>query len=242
MKTPLTEYWNLLETMEDYLKDGIRRDHQDPPVFGESGGCSDATETEEVTGAFGDGGDSLEAVIQEVSVCTGCGLSETRNKTVSGAGVTENLLVMIIGEAPGGDEDRTGQPFVGKAGQYLDKWMDSIGLGRDKNCFIGNIIKCRPPGNRDPYPEEMTACLPYLERQIRLLKPSAILTLGRIAAQTLIGSTEGIGRLRGKTYRYKGIPLIPTYHPSGVLRNPQYRAGVWDDLKRLKALIDSMEN
>lgn len=148
---------------------------------------------------------------------------------------------MIIGEGPGADEDRTGRPFVGPAGQYLDKWLSAIGLDRNTNCFIGNIVKCRPPGNRDPEPAESLACRSYLDRQIALLKPKAILTVGRISSQLLIGSSEGIGRLRGNTYAYRGIPLIPTYHPSGVLRNPDYRGAVWEDLRRLQALLDSRE-
>jgi DNA polymerase len=125
---------------------------------------------------------------------------------------------------------------VGRAGQYLDRWLTAIGLDRKSNCFIGNIVKCRPPGNRDPLPEESTACLPYLECQITILRPKAILTVGRIATQILCDRTEGIGQLRGKELEYRGIPLVATYHPSAVLRNTQLRAAVWADLKRLKAL------
>ena len=178
----------------------------------------------------------LAQIAEEVSACTRCSLHTGRNKTVPGGGAA-SPVVMIIGEGPGGEEDRTGQPFVGKAGKYLDKWLSAVGLDRDTNCFIGNIIKCRPPGNRDPLPEETSACLPYLERQVDLLKPKIILTVGRIAIQVLTGKSQGIGALRGSTYEYRGIPVVPTYHPSGVLRNPEYRVPVWEDLKRLKDLI-----
>ncbi|MBI9102981.1 MAG: uracil-DNA glycosylase [Spirochaetales bacterium] len=184
---------------------------------------------------------SLDIIASQVASCRGCRLAETRNMVVPGEGVQSRPLVLIIGEAPGGDEDQTGHPFVGKAGKYLDKWLESIGLSRNTNCFIGNIIKCRPPQNRDPQPDEISACKPYLDMQIQTLRPASILTLGRIASQILIGSEEGIGKLRGKTYSYMDIPLIPTYHPSGVLRNPEYKRDVWDDLKRLRSLIDPLE-
>ena len=184
--------------------------------------------------------DSLEAVAAEVTQCTLCGLSRGRQNSVPGEGVT-NPLVMVIGEGPGAGEDQTGRPFVGPAGQYLDKWLASVDLSRQTNCFIGNIVKCRPPGNRDPEKEESQSCRPYLDRQIAVLKPKVLLTVGRIASQLLIDSALGIGRLRGSTYVYRGIPLIPTYHPSGVLRNPEYRSPVWDDLRRLRALLNSLE-
>jgi DNA polymerase len=143
---------------------------------------------------------------------------------------------MVIGEAPGLDEDRTGRPFVGRAGQYLDRWLQAINLDRQSNCFIANIVKCRPPGNRDPLPEESADCLPYLKRQIEILQPKAILAVGRISTQILCERTEGIGKLRGMDLEFLGIPLVATYHPSAVLRNSDLRAAVWQDLKRLRAL------
>lgn len=126
---------------------------------------------------------------------------------------------------------------MGAAGQYLDKWLAAVGLDRATTCFIANVVKCRPPGNRDPQPEEVHACRGYLERQIALLRPRAILALGRFAAQTLTGSTQGIAILRSGTHEYQGIPLVATFHPSAVLRDNSLRAPVWDDLKRLKALL-----
>ena len=150
--------------------------------------------------------------------------------------------VLVVGEGPGADEDISGLPFVGKAGQYLDKWLEAIGMSRHKDCFIANVVKCRPPENRDPRDDETEACLPYLRRQIEILRPRIILTVGRIAAITLIGEETSLGRLRGRTYRFNGIPLIPTYHPSGVLRDPSLRGPVWEDLKRLKAELENIKN
>jgi len=195
-----------------------------PPAAG-----ANAVNSAEVTGGLG-------RIVSEVADCTLCGLCETRTKTVPGEGA-ENPLVVIIGEGPGADEDREGRPFIGKAGRYLDTWLNAIELNRGRDCFITNIVKCRPPGNRDPNPDESDACTAYIERQIDLLRPRAILTLGRVAIQRLTGSSRGIGALRGETYLYRDVPVIPTYHPSGVLRNPQYRPDVWDDLRRLKDIV-----
>ena len=147
---------------------------------------------------------------------------------------------MIVGEGPGAQEDAEGEPFVGNAGQYLDKWLTAIGLSRESNVFIANIVKCRPPGNRDPKPEESDACLAYLHEQIGLVQPRLILTLGRISMRILTGTAHGITRVHGTMYHYQGIPLVPTFHPSGVLRNPAWRRPVWEDLKTVRNwLIDN---
>lgn len=183
--------------------------------------------------------DSLEKITTEISQCQLCGLCKTRNKPVPGKG-TEKPDIMLIGEAPGGEEDKTGIPFVGNAGQYLDKWLSAIELNRNKDCFISNIIKCRPQNNRDPLPEEIQACKKYLMRQIKILKPRLILTLGRFAAQFICQSQEGIGKIRGKVYYYKKIPVVPTYHPSAVLRNPSLRKNVWSDLKIAKEILNEL--
>ena len=223
MNSKVERFNRLLDLSMDYLEDGVRREHREIEA--------DAGIRKE---------DLLKTVEAEIAACSKCRLCENRNKTVPGKGVL-NPKVMIIGEGPGAEEDKTGIPFVGKAGQYMDKWMDAIDLKRDKDLFIGNIVKCRPPGNRDPHPDEIEACRGYLERQIKILKPSLIMTVGRIAAQELIGSSSGIGRLRGRMYDYMGIPLIPTYHPSGVLRNPEnYRKPVWEDLKAVRKFLDSL--
>jgi len=180
---------------------------------------------------------NLDAIAREVAACTACALHRERRNTVAGEGAVDPL-VMVIGEGPGAEEDRSGKPFVGRAGNYLDRWLAAIALDRSSNCFIGNIVKCRPPGNRDPLAEESATCLPYLKRQIEILKPKTILTLGRIATQILCGRSEGIGRLRGQELEYLGIPVVATYHPSAVLRNTDLRAAVWEDLKRLRAAVE----
>jgi DNA polymerase len=144
--------------------------------------------------------------------------------------------VLFVGEGPGEEEDRTGRPFVGAAGQYLDKWIPAIGLQRSQ-CFIANVVKCRPPRNREPHPEEIAACLPFLKRQIKVMGPRTICCLGRIAAQTLLKTTASLGSLRGKVYSWNGIPLVVTYHPSAVLRETALRKPVWDDLRLLKTLL-----
>ena len=181
---------------------------------------------------------SLAQVESMVAECTLCQLASGRTKSVCGEGAM-NARLMVIGEGPGAEEDRTGRPFVGKAGQYLDSWLSAIGLDRTLNTYIANIVKCRPPGNRDPEPEEISACLPYLERQIALVRPKTILAVGRIAAKTLLGSTQGIGALRGRRFDFKGIPLVATYHPSAVLRDMNLKRPVWEDLKLLKDIFEA---
>jgi uracil-DNA glycosylase len=178
----------------------------------------------------------LEACAREVESCVKCGLGVGRTRTVPGEGSLD-APVLFIGEGPGADEDRTGRPFVGAAGQYLDTWLPPIGLKREQ-CFIANTVKCRPPQNREPHPEEMSACLPYLERQIEAIRPRVICCLGRIAAQTVLATTASVGSLRGKVHDRKGIPVVVTYHPSAVLRDKAtLRKPVWEDLQLLKRLI-----
>jgi len=181
-------------------------------------------------------GASLADIAAQVAVCTRCPLHRGRRHAVPGEGAA-NPRVLVIGEGPGAEEDASGRPFVGKAGQYLDKWLKAIELDRASNCFIANVVKCRPPGNRDPLPEESAACLPYLRAQIAALQPRAILAVGRVAAQTLTGLSAGVGELRRRQLSYEGIPLAVTYHPSAVLRDPTLRASVWEDLKRLKSTL-----
>jgi len=255
MSSPLTDYWKLLDSLEDYLRYGIRRPHPempplerrpgtvtsgvpDPAGSGSPARAGSAGSAEVPVRAAAGEGDSLDRILRQISGCTLCGLHAGRHSTVPGEG-SSSPLVMVIGEGPGADEDRTGRPFVGRAGQYLDKWLAAIGLSRETNCYIGNIVKCRPPENRDPHPEEAEACLPYLIRQIDCLKPRFILSVGRIAGQILTGRQEGIGRIRGQVYSYRGIPVVPTYHPSGVLRNEEeYKPRVWEDLKLLRRLME----
>jgi len=187
--------------------------------------------------------DSLEKIAAEVKACNNCSLGGLRTNAAPGEGVTQPL-VLVIGEGPGAEEDAQGRPFAGKAGQLLDKMLSSIELSRNTNCFIANVIKCRPPGNRDPYPEETSACAHFLERQIIQLKPKFILIAGRIAAQTLLKTTEPIGRLRGRfkelTIADMTIPLIITYHPAALLRNEDLKRPAWEDLKLLRIKIEEI--
>ncbi|HUW51496.1 MAG TPA: uracil-DNA glycosylase [Sulfuricella sp.] len=168
----------------------------------------------------------LEAVVAN---CTACVLHKTRTRTVFGVG-DENADWLFVGEAPGAEEDAQGEPFVGQAGKLLDNMLKSIGLKRGENVYIANVLKCRPPGNRDPLPEEVARCMPYLERQIDLIRPKLIVTLGKFAAQTLLGRDVTIASLRGKIHAYRGIPLIVTYHPAYLLRTLQDKAKAWEDL------------
>jgi DNA polymerase len=166
---------------------------------------------------------------QLVSGCTRCALHKTRTQTVFGVG-DENADWMLIGEAPGAEEDRLGDPFVGQAGKLLDNMLAAIDLARARNVYIANVLKCRPPGNRNPEPEEVARCSPHLLRQIELVKPKLILAMGRFAAQTLLNTDASIASLRGKVYRYAGVPLIVTYHPAYLLRNLPDKAKAWADL------------
>ena len=170
-----------------------------------------------------------DALREAVLHCTRCDLHRTRTQGVFGVG-DRHAEWLIVGEAPGADEDRLGEPFVGQAGRLLDAMLAAIGLKRGENVYIANVLKSRPPRNRDPNPQEVAACLPYLERQIDLIQPKLILALGRFAAQSLLVTDAAISRLRGQVHRYRGIPLVVTYHPAYLLRNPADKARVWEDL------------
>jgi len=186
--------------------------------------------------------DSIEKIAEEIRACKDCALCEKRLNAAPGEGVL-NPVVMVIGEGPGEDEDKQGRPFVGKAGQLLDKMLSSIDLSRTANCFIANVVKCRPPNNRDPHPEEIAACAHFLEKQISLLKPRFILIAGKVAAHALLKTTDPIGKIRGKffelTFGSLCIPVIATYHPAALLRSEEYKRPAWEDLKLLKASIDA---
>jgi uracil-DNA glycosylase len=168
----------------------------------------------------------------EVAGCVKCALAATRTRTVFGVG-NPHADWLVIGEAPGGEEDQQGKPFVGAAGKLLDAMLQAIGLSRDENVFIANMMKCRPPGNRDPKPEEVAACLPYLMRQIAAIKPKLILAVGRVAAQNLLATDVPVGRLRGRVHRFGPLStaLIVTYHPAYLLRTPAEKRKAWEDLK-----------
>lgn len=177
-----------------------------------------------------------------VAGCTACKLCEGRKNTVFGVG-NERAQWMIVGEAPGQQEDLQGEPFVGQAGKLLDSMLRAIGLTRDEappesQVFIANTLKCRPPGNRNPEPDELVQCEPYLNRQIELIKPRIIVAMGRFAVQSLLRSSEPIGRLRGQVHRYQGVPLIVTYHPAYLLRNLPDKARAWEDLCLARATFE----
>jgi uracil-DNA glycosylase family 4 len=177
------------------------------------------------------------ALKQRVSGCTLCGLCNTRTQTVFGVG-SRTADWLFIGEAPGADEDRQGEPFVGRAGQLLNNMLRAIGFSREQ-VYITNILKCRPPKNRDPKPEEAHTCEPYLKRQIDLLRPKIIIALGRTAAQNLLNTDTPIGRMRGKRYRYAdtSIPVLVTYHPAYLLRSPGEKRKAWQDLLLAQKLV-----
>jgi uracil-DNA glycosylase family 4 len=183
---------------------------------------------------------SLEAIAAQVATCTRCPLYSTATKPVPGEG-DPNADLMLVGEAPGATEDETGRPFVGAAGQLLTKILAAIQLGRE-DVFICNVLKHRPPGNRNPRPEEVMACSPYLVRQIELIRPKAIIALGTFAAQTLLDTKLSIGKLRGQIHRYFGVPLIVTYHPAALLRNPSWKRPTWEDVQLARRILDSAPN
>jgi DNA polymerase len=164
-----------------------------------------------------------------VAGCTDCKLRAGCSQTVFGIG-DENAEWMLVGEAPGAEEDRIGEPFVGQAGKLLDNMLAAVALSRGRNVYIANVLKCRPPGNRNPEPDEVEKCAPYLLRQIGLIRPKLIVAMGRFAAQTLLGTDATIASLRGKVHRYAGVPLIVTYHPAYLLRNLPDKAKAWADL------------
>lgn len=182
--------------------------------------------------------ETLESIRADLGNCRRCGLSSTRKKIVFGFGNPSAHLV-FVGEAPGREEDLVGDPFVGEAGKLLDKILLAIGLRR-KDVYICNVLKCRPPQNRDPQSEEVSICEGFLKRQIDVIKPQVIVGLGRFAVQSLLKSTIPISRLRGEWQNYQGIPFMPTYHPAYLLRNPDGKRDVWEDMKEVKRRLDSL--
>ncbi|MEO7085122.1 MAG: uracil-DNA glycosylase [Gemmatimonadaceae bacterium] len=179
---------------------------------------------------------SLEAIAAEVAVCKRCPLYATATHPVPGEG-NPHADLMCVGEAPGATEDETGRPFVGPAGELLTKILEAIQLPREQ-VFIANVLKHRPPGNRNPLPEEIVACNPFLVRQIELVKPKVILALGSFAAQTLLGSKLALGKLRGEVHEYHGVPVVVTYHPAALLRNPSWKRPTWEDVQLVRRILD----
>jgi uracil-DNA glycosylase len=177
----------------------------------------------------------IEEVRQRAMTCQACGLAQSRTNVVFGVG-SEHADVMIIGEAPGRDEDLQGEPFVGRAGKLLDAMLQAVGLAR-ATVYIANILKCRPPNNRDPAGDEVQACIGFLHQQMEHIAPKVILCVGRVAAQNLLGVATPIGKLRGVVHEYHGTPVIVGYHPAYLLRSPKQKAQAWEDLKLLMRYI-----
>jgi uracil-DNA glycosylase len=180
--------------------------------------------------------DSLDAVAERIRTTYCCALCPNRTHAVPGEGDPQARLV-LVGEGPGATEDATGRPFVGQAGTLLDSILEAIDVPRS-SVYITNIVKCRPPQNRKPLPDEMAACLPYLHRQLDLIRPRVILALGGTAGEALLGVRKSLGELRGKVHTYNGIPLVVTYHPAALLRNPNWKKPTWDDVRIARQLLD----
>ncbi len=183
-------------------------------------------------------GTTLDSLCQEKRDCTACELSAARTNVVFGIGPAD-AKVMCIGEAPGSEEDLDGKPFVGAAGQLLDKILAAIGFSRDE-VYIANIVKCRPPGNRDPEPEEISECLPILNRQIEMINPVLILVLGKVAAQTLLAKDGSLNSMRGTSHAIHGVQAVVTYHPAALLRNSQFKRDTWQDVRSFRKLYDEL--
>ena len=234
-----TELENLISKTERYLM-------QQRDLFGEIVYIDDKKESKTSTIPTPTSPDeswshtaSLEELKNTICTCLKCPLGHTRTNFVFGVG-NPNADVIFIGEAPGADEDAQGEPFVGRAGQLLNKIIEAVGMKREE-VYIGNILKCRPPNNREPQPSEMETCTPYLLKQIELIHPKFIICLGRISAQWLLKTSESLGSLRGKVHNYGDSKLIVTYHPAALLRNPNWKRPAWEDMKMFKQLYDEMK-
>lgn len=230
---------HILNDLSDYLEqqkeEGVSSVDLSPEVLSELGAPGNESAgihaSSDVSGQPSGLESELKAIALEISGCTGCGLHASRTKTVPGQG-TPSPEIMFVGEGPGADEDKAGLAFVGRAGQLLTKMIEAMGYTREE-VFIGNIVKCRPPGNRAPEPSEMDACMPFLKRQIAALQPKVIIALGATAVKGLVDMPKGMGitKLRGTWMRFEGIDLMPTFHPAYLLRNGNMKKYVWEDLK-----------
>lgn len=212
-------------------EEDVRRQVRGWLEFLEQAGCPGLPPIEEAPAMEG-----LQEIREDLGDCTRCKLADGRTNIVFGAGSPDADL-MFVGEAPGRDEDRLGEPFVGRAGQLLTKIIEAMGLRRE-DVYIANILKCRPPKNRDPQPDEVASCSPFLFRQIEAIRPKVVVALGAYAARTLLDTDLPISRLRGRFHEYRGTQLMPTYHPSYLLRNPQAKRPVWEDMQMVRDLIN----
>lgn len=183
-----------------------------------------------------EGAETLEVIREDLGECTRCKLHENRRTLVYGVG-NPNADLMFVGEGPGYEEDVQGIPFVGPAGQLLTKIIEAIQLTRDE-VYIANVVKCRPPSNRDPEPDEIATCRPFLERQVAAIRPRVICTLGRVATQAMLSTEKPLGRMRGQQFSFGDAVLVPTYHPAALLRDPSKKRDTWEDMKLIRALLD----
>lgn len=239
--------YNLLKTSSDYLYGFSSPDFpQKAPEFTDDAKAAEnavPAEAEEkkdggagVTQEFAKPASTLDNISLKIRECKRCALCQKRIQAVPGMGV-QNPLVLVIGEGPGEEEDKQGLPFVGPAGQLLDKMLAAIHLYRNKNCYIANIVKCRPPMNRTPFPSEADACRPFLDAQIAALKPKAILCAGSTAVKNLFHTASGVMALHGKILDFNGIPVVTTWHPSALLRAPENKRPAWEDLKIFRSVL-----
>jgi uracil-DNA glycosylase family 4 len=181
---------------------------------------------------------NYDEVRGQALACTRCRLSDSRTQVVFSDG-SPTARLMVVGEAPGANEDQTGVPFVGAAGKFLDMLLSTVDLSREDSVYIANVLKCRPPGNRNPMPDEIEACSPFLKKQIELVQPEALLAVGTFSAQLLTGQAKtALGKIRGEVHSYQGVPLVVTYHPAALLRNPKWTRSFWDDLQMLRTVMD----
>jgi len=225
----------IVERRKSNQSEPIARPLVDPPLTAPVVPTLDIVDLPEIQRQhFGSLGEHCSAI----NTCQLCELGATRNKFVYGVG-NPNAKLLFIGEAPGAEEDRLGDPFVGRAGQLLDKILAAIKFTR-QDVYIANILKCRPPNNRDPHPDEMAKCTPYLNEQIRIIQPKLICLLGRIAAQGLLKTTTPLGKLRRRWHEHEGVPVLVTYHPAALLRFPAYKKETWEDMQLLRARYDEL--
>lgn len=227
-KSLLDEYLEIVYSLKNYVEESIQLGILEIPKEDNNGITYKENLFEDTSPK---NYQSMIDIRLDVENCKLCALHKTRTNVVFGTG-NEKAKLVFVGEAPGADEDVQGMPFVGKAGQKLTQIIQAIGLTREE-VYITNVLKCRPPGNRNPLPEEIRCCEPYLIAQLKIIKPEIICALGTFAAQTLLKTDQPISKLRGRFHTYQGIRLMPTYHPAFILRNPQYKRDVWEDVQKL---------
>jgi DNA polymerase len=227
-----TDRARLKEELAEQIKERLRYYASITPIGLRPGSV---TETPERSPSS-DSTETLEAIQEDLGDCTRCNLHKGRQTIVFGVG-NPNADLMFVGEGPGYEEDAKGLPFVGPAGQLLTKIIEAIQLTREQ-VYIANVVKCRPPSNRDPEPEEIATCRPFLERQVGSIRPRVICTLGRVATQAMLSTEEPLGRLRGQVFTFGDAVLVPTYHPAFLLRDPSKKRDTWEDMKLIRALLD----